>query len=134
MSGPSMKRQKRTSIHSATSAATSTHPLRQTSFPPEESAVGGERSPSVESDFTAVTGGRSVVTTGTTKRGRGKGKGKGKGKKKVEGSVKSGGRAKTVDGARAESELPEDDDDDDQVAMIDEGKVVDAEAEKDRIR
>lgn len=127
-----MKRQKRTSIHSAASITGSTHPLHQTSFPPEEPAiggVGGARSPSVESDFTTVTGGRSVVTAGTAKRGRGKGK-----KNKITGSVKSAGREKTVDGARGESEIPEDDDDDDEVGMVDDGKVIDAAAEKENIR
>ena len=130
ISGPSIKRQKRASIHSAASGATSAHPLRQTSFPPEESAIaGGERSPSVESDITAVTGGRSVVTAGTVKRGRGRGR-----KKKAESSVKSAPLAKTVDGTRAESEIPEDEEDDDQMGVIDDGKYVDAEAEKERLR
>ena len=96
---PSAKRRKQSSIHYASSF----HPLRQTSFPPEESAVdAGARSPSVESDFTAITGGRSTVTAGTgLKKRRGKGK-------KREGSVKSGGREKTVDGARrGTSEVPD---------------------------
>ena len=126
--GPSNKRQKRSSINSATSA----HPLRQTSFPPEESAINtGERSPSVDSDFTAITGGRSAITTGTTKRGRGKGK-----KKKAEGSVKSLGREKPVDGAaRGGSEVPDDEDDEDEGAegMVDDGEVVDEAAEREKL-
>lgn len=80
-----------------------------------------------------MTGNRSVVTAGTTKRGRGKGK-----KKKAEASVRSGGRegrAKTADGTRAESEAPEDDEDEEEaVGMVDDGKVVDAAAEAEKVR
>lgn len=125
--GPSNKRQKRASINSATSA----HPLRQTSFPPEESNPNNaERSPSVDSDFTAVTGGRSVVTTGTTKRVRGKGKAK-----KVEGSLKSVGKEKTAGGAaRGGSEVPDDEDDEDEGAVVDDGGVVDEEAEREKLK
>lgn len=128
----SAKRQKRTSIHSTTSAL-SAHPLRQTSFPPDELAIdNGFRSPSVDSDFTAVTGGKSVVTaTGKAKRGRGKGK-----KKLAEGSVKSAGREKTVDGGRgatAEAADEEDDDDDGADGMIDDGEAVDKLAEKKKL-
>ncbi|KAK3171500.1 hypothetical protein OEA41_003584 [Lepraria neglecta] len=125
--GPSNKRQKRASINSAASA----HPLRQTSFPPEESAINAsERSPSVDSDFTIVTGGRSVVTAGNSKRVRGKGKAK-----KVEGSVKSLGREKTADGAmRGGSEVPDDEDDEDEGAVVDDGKVVDEAAEREKLK
>ena len=125
--GPNLKRQKRTSTHSTTSAL-SNHPLRQTSFPPEESALDtGARSPSIESDFTAVTGGKSVVTNTTGKRGRGKGK------KKVDGGARSTtGREKTADAGREETgEAPEDEEDEDEggEGMVDDGEVVDREAD-----
>ena len=124
--GPSLKRQKRSSVHSTTSAL-SAHPLRQTSFPPEESALDtGARSPSIESDFTALTGSKSVHTNATGKRGRGKGK------RKVEGSVKSAGREKTAEAAReGTGEAPDEDEEDDDGGeeMVDDGEVVDAEAE-----
>lgn len=126
--GPNQKRQKRTSIASSSSA----HPLRQTSFPPEESNHdNGPRSPSVDSDFTAVTGGKSVVTAGTAKRGRRKGRAK-----QVEGSVKSGGREKTIDGAtRGGSEVPEEDEEDDEggEGMVENGEVGDKAAEKKKL-
>ena len=123
---PNLKRQKRQSVHSNASAL-SAHPLRQTSFPPEESALDtGARSPSIESEITAVTGGKSVIAGGTGKRGRGRGK------KKMEGSVKSAGREKTAEAAReGTGEAPDDEDEDDEGGdgMVDDGEVVDAEAE-----
>jgi len=119
------KRQKR---GSSNTSALSAHPLRQTSFPPDESAIAfGTRSPSIDSDFTAVTGGKSVVTNATGKKVRGKGR-----KKQLEGSVKSAGREKTVDGARdgtAEAPDDEDEDDDGGEEMVDDGDAAEAEAE-----
>ena len=127
---PGVKRQKRSSIHSSGSAI-SAHPLRQTSFPPEESALDtGARSPSIESDFTAVTGGKSVTTNMTGRRVRGKGK------KKLEESVKSAGREKTADVVReGTAEAPEDEDEEDEggEGMVDDGEVIDAEAEVKRM-
>jgi len=123
---PNMKRQKRSSVHSAASGL-SAHPLRQTSFPPEESALDtGARSPSIDSDITGVTGGKSAVTATTGKRGRGKGK------KKLEGSVKSGGREKTAEAVReGTADAPDEEDEEDEggEGMLDDGEVVDAEAE-----
>ncbi|KAL6722199.1 hypothetical protein ACLMJK_001306 [Lecanora helva] len=121
---PNIKRQKRASVHSNASAL-SAHPLRQTSFPPEESALDtGARSPSVDSELTGITGSKSGVTHQTgKKRGR---------KKKVEGSVRSAGREKTAEAAReGTADAPEDEDDDDDggEAMMGEGEAVDAEAE-----
>ena len=125
--GPNIKRQKRSSVHSSTSAL-SAHPLRQTSFPTEENALEtGARSPSVDSDITGVTGGRSVITNTKVKRVRGKGK-----RKKAEGSVKSTGREKTVEEAReGTGEAPDEDYEDDAGAegMEADSDVVDAEAE-----
>ncbi|KAL8865915.1 MAG: hypothetical protein Q9174_006614 [Haloplaca sp. 1 TL-2023] len=61
---PAAKRRKPTNASQTSTPATS-HPLRQTSFPPEESAIDlGERSPSVESDGTAH---QSVAASATGK-------------------------------------------------------------------
>ena len=127
---PNAKRQKRTSINS-TPSTLSAHPLRQTSFPPEESTLDtGARSPSIDSDFTAVTGAKSTTAAAPTRRGRGKGKKT----KNAEGSVKSGGREKTAESGHREGtfEAVEDEDEDDEGAdgMVDEAEVVDAEAER----
>ncbi|KAI9760503.1 MAG: spermidine resistance protein [Chaenotheca gracillima] len=53
----------------ASFASAASHPLRQTSFPPEESASGGARSPSVESN-SVVGGAAGEGGAGGTKRGR----------------------------------------------------------------
>ncbi|KAF6218858.1 hypothetical protein HO133_005401 [Letharia lupina] len=125
---PSLKRQKRSSIHSAASSA---HPLRQTSFPPEESAIlTGERSPSVDSEITNMTGKGSIAMTGGRRR-----KSKGKGKKAAV-SVKSGAKEKTVDGREATGEVPDDDDEDDDEGgddIIDGVQEEDREAEKKKL-
>ena len=81
---------------SSFSATSSSHPLRQTSFPPEE-ARGGERSPSVDTVRTAGTGAPSVsASTVGKKRGR---------KRKEDrdaASIRSTGKASgTGDGASA---------------------------------
>ena len=96
-----LKRRKQTagSIASATSSA---HPLRQTSFPPEEvEAAANEsalRSPSVDSDFTGVTGRQSTTNaSGTGKPGPKKRGRKSKKGRQPSGSVKSG----TGGGAKA---------------------------------
>lgn len=118
---PSLKRQKRGSVHSAASSA---HPLRQTSFPPEESAIAaGERSPSVDSEITTVAGKGSFATTGGRRR-----KSKAKGKRAAA-SVKSGAKEKTVDGREGTGEMPDDDDEDDDDGGDD---VVDGVEEEDR--
>lgn len=132
--GPASKRRKQPSTASNT-APGSSHPLRQTSFPPEESSfdLAAERSPSVESDVTGVTGAHSVVTTGVgSRKGRGKRKRKGE-----EGSVRSGG--KTIGGEEASAsglageEAAEEEDDDGDVddgGQDEEGRKVDKAAEK----
>ena len=114
------------------SAASSAHPLRQTSFPPEEAAGSNEfalRSPSVESDITGITGNQSAPTangTGGKKRGR-----KSK-NRNVSGSVRSGGGRGTDGGGGGTSKAggaqqravsagldeEEEDDDDDQGADL----------------
>ena len=71
-----------------------------------------------------------MVTAGTSKRVRGKGKAK-----KVEGSVKSLGREKTADGAvGGGSEVPDDEDDEDEGVVVDDGKVVDEAAEREKLK
>lgn len=124
---PASKRRKHPSISNASTPGTS-HPLRQTSFPPEEAAIDDERSVSVESDATGVTGGRSVVTAGTGAKGRKRGR-----KKKGEVSVKSGARggAGSVVG-QGEEEEEEDGDVDD--GLEDDGEKVDEEAEAENLR
>lgn len=118
---PSLKRQKRSSVHSSASSA---HPLRQTSFPPEESAIiTGERSPSVDSEITNITGKGSLPTAGGRRR-----KSKGKGKRAAA-SVKSGVKEKTVDGREGTGEVPDDDDEEDDDGGDD---VVDGVEEEDR--
>ena len=125
---PSLKRQKRSSIHSAASSA---HPLRQTSFPPEESAVIiGERSPSVDSDITNITGKGSLATAGARRK-----KAKGK-EKKSAASVKSGAREKTVDGREGTGEVPDEEEDDDDEGgddVLDGVEEEDREAEKKKL-
>ena len=126
---PSGKRQKRASVHSTTSSA---HPLRQTSFPPDESAMlSGPRSASADSDFTAVTGGKSVVTAS------GKTKGPRKRRKvTTERSVKSSGREKTVEQDKEGTVDPPDDEDEDDEGgdeLADDGEAVDKIAEKKKL-
>lgn len=124
---PSLKRQKRGSVHSAASSA---HPLRQTSFPPEESAIAtGERSPSVDSEITNITGRGSLAPGGGRKK-----KARGRGKK-VAASVKSSAKEKTVDGREATGEVPDDEDDDDDGAedVVDNVEEEDKEAEKKKL-
>ncbi|MCJ1258897.1 hypothetical protein MMC24_006731 [Lignoscripta atroalba] len=125
----SNKRRKPSSF--STSTAGSAHPLRQTSFPPEESALNGARSPSVESDFTGITGGgQSVVTAGTgAKKARGKRKGK-------EGSVRSGTAKGTADGRSVvgqpgeEADGEEEEEGEGDEGMVEDGGRVDRVAEK----
>lgn len=133
VSSQSSSKRRKPSAVSVSTPATS-HPLRQTSFPPEES-VGdpNARSPSVESDVTGVTGGRSVVTAGT-----GIKKGRRRRRRKGEGSVKSGSKARGGeegsasgqvgdDGAEEEEEDGEAEGDE---ALLDDGEKVDRAAEK----
>lgn len=118
------KRRKST-FHSAVSTPGGSHPLRQTSFPPEESSLdaGGARSPSIDSDITGVTGGKSTVTTGTTR------KRKGGRRKKAEGSIISITKSKGGEGASAKDadDEVEDDEEDDEAAngMMDGGESID---------
>ncbi|MCJ1269678.1 hypothetical protein MMC22_009570 [Lobaria immixta] len=120
---PVSKRRKHPSISNASTPGTS-HPLRQTSFPPEEAAIDDARSVSVESDATGVTGGRSIVTAGTGAKGGKRGR-----KKKGEASVKSGARgAEGSVGGQGEEEEEDDGDGDD--GLEDDGEKVDEEAEK----
>lgn len=128
---PASKRRKHPSISNVSTPGTS-HPLRQTSFPPEEAAIDDARSVSVESDATGVTGGRSVVTAGTGAKGRKRGR-----KKKEEASVKSGARgaAGSVGGQGEEEEEEEKEEDGDvDDGLEDDGEKVDKEAEAKNLR
>ncbi|MCJ1310698.1 hypothetical protein MMC25_004364 [Agyrium rufum] len=143
--GPN-KRRKQSSFSTST---TSTHPLRQTSFPPEESQ--GARSPSVDSDvFSAITDNKSTLTSNagagvrSGKRGRGKGSRGGRtggdardggsarseaGGRTVGGGVAGDGRSKAGgqdEGEEGEDEMDEENDD----GLVDAGGKVDRVAER----
>ena len=131
---PSAKRRKST-LHSIASTPGGSHPLRQTSFPPEESARDPSvvRSPSVDSDTTAATGARSIATTATAlkgKRGR---------KRKAEGSIISGKNAvrPSVEGNSAkgggDDAEEEEDDEDGELGLVNQGEVVDKDTEKENM-
>ena len=131
---PNAKRRKST-LHSTVSTPGGSHPLRQTSFPPEESALDAAdfRSPSVDSDITAVTGGRSVATTVNAvkgKRGR---------KKKAEGSIVNGKNAARTraEGTSAngggDDVEEEDDDEDGGEGLVKEGEEIDKATEKENL-
>ncbi|KAL8806870.1 MAG: hypothetical protein Q9223_004713 [Gallowayella weberi] len=104
---PAAKRRKPTNPSQSSTPATS-HPLRQTSFPPEESAIDtGERSPSVESD---ATGQQSVMTSAT---GKPKPKKRGRRRKTDEVTIVSGGKtAAAADATSQPADEPDDEDDD----------------------
>ncbi|KAL8922776.1 MAG: hypothetical protein Q9172_003410 [Xanthocarpia lactea] len=108
--GPAAKRRKPTNNSQNSTPATS-HPLRQTSFPPEESAFDtGERSPSVDSE---ATGHQTIMTSAT---GKPRPKKRGRKRKSDDATIVSGGRtAAAADVASAigqPADEPEDDDDD----------------------
>ena len=127
------KRRKQSSFSTST---TSSHPLRQTSFPPEGSAAQGERSPSVESDVTGVTGATGGKSVATSARGRPKGILKRR-TNTATGSVKSGPKAGTidgrsrVDGGGADEAIDEDEDEEQQDnGLVEAGDKVDKLAEE----
>ena len=127
------KRRKQSSF----SISTSSHPLRQTSFPPEESAAANDqRSPSVESDFTAVTGRHSVVNSAAGgKKPRGRKKKLPDGGARSE-NVKSAGDGKSEAG-QAGGDGGEEEEEEEEVpgeeGMVDSGLKVDAAAEKKKL-
>lgn len=127
---PAAKRRKPTNASQASTPATS-HPLRQTSFPPEGSAVDiGERSPSVESDVTGVTGltgHQSAITSGTQQR---KPKKRGRKKKTEEGSVANGGKVAAADAASAAGNQVEEAEDDEDYADENDGVIGDQEKQQ----
>lgn len=128
---PNPKRRKPPGSTATTSGAS--HPLRQTSFPPEESARpdDGQRSPSVESETSILTGGQSVVTAGTGAKRRKRG-GKQIQKEGVgEGSVVSGfGPRGATGGLQVEEEEEEEDLDE---GLEDDGEKLDKAAEKKKL-
>ncbi|KAL8948579.1 MAG: hypothetical protein Q9222_005248 [Ikaeria aurantiellina] len=112
---PASKRRKPTNASQSSTPATS-HPLRQTSFPPEESAIDtGERSPSVESN---ITGHQSLMTAGT---GKPKPKKRGRKKKTEETSVISGGKVAAADAASAVGQAADEAEEEEDDADADEG-------------
>ena len=130
---PSAKRRKST-LPSGISTPGGSHPLRQTSFPPEESALdtGGIRSPSVDSDITAVTGSKSVVTATTGIRGK-----RGR-KKKGEGSIINAKKSRpAADGTstKAGGDDAEEDDDDEEAGegFVNDGEEIDKITEKENL-
>ncbi|KAL9016669.1 MAG: hypothetical protein Q9185_005996 [Variospora sp. 1 TL-2023] len=129
---PNAKRRKPTNASQVSTPGTS-HPLRQTSFPPEESALDfGERSPSVESDVTGVTGvtgHQSIRTSGTQQR---KPRKRGRKTKTEEVSVVSGGKAVAADAASAAGQVAEDGEDDDDDGDENEGVMGDQEKQQKR--
>ena len=120
---PPYPKKRKSSFFSTTS---SSHPLRQTSFPPEE-VDGGQRSPSVESDFTAVTGSQSLAASGVGKKRRRR-------KKDETQSVRSAGKGKTADTASRTGGMGEDveEEDDDGAAGGEEG-IVESGVKVDRV-
>ena len=127
---PSSKRRKHPSVSNASTPG-GLHPLRQTSFPPEENLANGARSASVESDATGVTGGQSVVAAGAgVKKGRRGRKKKAEGSAKSVKSVKSG--AKEAEGSVQGGEEEEEDDVEGEgdEGLEDDGEKVDKVAEK----
>jgi transcription initiation factor TFIID subunit 11 len=120
-------------VNSSFSNTGSTHPLRQTSFPPEEPRD-GERSPSVESIVTAGTGARSVTASTL-------GKKKARKKKDDTQSVRSAGRGSVAEDARSrtgggqdDEELEEDDEPGAAAAdLVETGAKVDDAHEQQRI-
>ncbi|KAL8936736.1 MAG: hypothetical protein Q9216_004777 [Gyalolechia sp. 2 TL-2023] len=126
---PGAKRRKPTNASQASTPATS-HPLRQTSFPPEESAIDiGERSPSVESDVTGITGRHSVMTSGTHHL---KGKKRGRKRKTEDASVMSGGNVAAVDAVSGGGQLAEEAEEDDDDADENEGVLGDQDKQRKR--
>lgn len=86
------------------SASSSSHPLRQTSFPPEEGEQ-GERSPSVDSIITTGTGARSATAGARPKK-------RGRKRKEDTQSVRSGTRDTPRDTASRTSKGPGDEEQD----------------------
>ncbi|KAI4244190.1 MAG: hypothetical protein LQ352_006904 [Teloschistes flavicans] len=123
---PAAKRRKPTNPSQSSTPATS-HPLRQTSFPPEESAIDtGERSPSVGSN---ITGYRSAMTSVA---GKPPPKKRGRKRKIDQASLISGDKAPAKDASSAAGPLADEPEEDDDEADADEG--VSAEQDKEQKR
>ena len=91
---PALKRRKASTISTASGAA-SAHPLRQTSFPPDDSsALFGARSPSVDVDAMSLVSGSQVSAAAPVKKKRGR-KSKAEKAREQTPSV-AGGRAPTA--------------------------------------
>ncbi|KAI4153911.1 MAG: hypothetical protein LQ340_002009, partial [Diploschistes diacapsis] len=126
---PHLSKKRKTPSFSANSFS---HPLRQTSFPPEEIRE-GERSPSVDSIITAGTGARSVSALGKKKSRKRKDDAQ-----SVRSTTKASATGAAPSGADAVEEEGEEEDEDyaagegpgadvvDEGAKIDEAVLVDA--------
>lgn len=130
--GPPARRRK-TGTTAASTPSTS-HPLRQTSFPPEESAIDdAPRSPSVESDVTGITGITGAQSTAAgAKTGR-----KRRAKRRAgDPSVRSDTREVSLRAQSIPDDAYEDEEDEDQEGddgLQDGGEKVDKEAEKKKL-
>ena len=130
---PPYPKKRKSSFFSTTSSTHGpSHPLRQVSLPPDE--IGrGERSPSVDSEITTVTGFQSVAASGVGKKRRRR-------KKDEAQSVRSGGKGKAADAVSRTGGGGEDaeEEDDDGAAggedgIVEAGGKVDQEAEQKKI-
>ncbi|KAL8687855.1 MAG: hypothetical protein Q9218_006088 [Villophora microphyllina] len=123
---PAAKRRKPTNASQSSTPATS-HPLRQTSFPPEGSAIDtGERSPSVESN---ITGYRSAMTSVA---GKPPAKKRGRKRKIDQVSVISGDKAPAKEASSVAGPLADEPEEDDDEADAEEG--VSGEQDKEQKR
>ncbi|KAK4139523.1 hTAFII28-like protein conserved region-domain-containing protein [Dichotomopilus funicola] len=74
VAAPALKRRKASTISTASGAPGSAHPLRQTSFPPDDSStlIGSARSPSVDVDNMSLVSGSQVSAAAPLKKKRGR--------------------------------------------------------------
>lgn len=100
---PSLKRRKASTLSTASGAAGSAHPLRQTSFPPDDSSAlfGGVRSPSVDVDTLSLVSGSQVSAAAPIKKKRGR-KSKAEKAREQTPSVVGGRAATAVSGVSGE--------------------------------
>ncbi|KAH6623918.1 hTAFII28-like protein conserved region-domain-containing protein [Chaetomium tenue] len=100
---PSLKRRKASTLSTASGAAGLAHPLRQTSFPPDDSSAlfGGVRSPSVDVDTLSLVSGSQVSAAAPIKKKRGR-KSKAEKAREQTPSVVGGRAATAVSGVSGE--------------------------------
>jgi transcription initiation factor TFIID subunit 11 len=101
---PALKRRKASTLSTASGAAGLAHPLRQTSFPPDDSSAlfgSGVRSPSVDVDTLSLVSGSQVSTAAPIKKKRGR-KSKAEKAREQTPSVVGGRAATAVSGVSGE--------------------------------